>query len=214
MELFLSVKARSDVAKRGHRSGGLLCAIGAAVLFFGAASLAAAQNSAEIPSDDPLGILTYDAGGRIIGRGPGGRLSSEQGQILALRRVSGELLGHSVDLDKKRYFYEYRIRVNDGSIYEVEINAANGSVREIEIEYLSEYARLPHAVLPEKAAINLAENHLAENTLGRRAPKTLKSGLAVRNRDPVYHVQLKKSGQTYDVVLDAISGDVLDFDKQ
>lgn len=55
-------------------------------------------------------------------------------KALVLERWPGELVALSVDREKGRIVYEFRVLRPDGRLTEVEVNAADGSILEVENE--------------------------------------------------------------------------------
>lgn len=157
---------------------------------------------------------TYDENGEMNGLGPKGRITTEQGQFIALQRLRGEILDTDIFVENDRYFYAYKILVPDQSVYEVEIYAANGEIDEIEIEYLSPDAVLPMTLMDQTLIRNLAVNHVNEETLGARKPVIRSIRVGAYKRKPAYFIDIKKSAKRFDIIIDAITGKILEMSEQ
>lgn len=62
------------------------------------------------------------------------KITFEQAQDIAVKRVPGTVLAHKQDADYGLFIYEFIIRGNDGVIYEVDVETQNGTVIKVEIE--------------------------------------------------------------------------------
>ena len=145
----------------------------------------------------------------LIPAGPKGEYTSAQGEIIALRRVPGTVLGVEGRKDRDKFYHHYKILAEDTSVYVVEVSAITGEVTKIWVDFLADDAQLPFEIVPVETATLSALNYIADRTRGVRKPKIRSAILAVREQNPVYLVVVKKSARVYEVVVDAYNGRVI-----
>ena len=146
----------------------------------------------------------------IVPDGPRGRYSIEQGEIFALRVISGEVLERDIDRDENRWFYEYTIRTPDESVYQVDINAQNGDLANIYVDQLSPDPVIPLLLIPADTVENIALSNIQRKTSSSLKVRVQSSVLTTFNSKLAYTIELKQSARFYRVVVDALNGDVLD----
>jgi uncharacterized membrane protein YkoI len=156
--------------------------------------------------DDVLGQMTPD--------GPKGRYSKEQGLELALQHVRGEVLSDDIIRNDDHTYYEYTIQVPDGSIYEVEMNADTGGLYKIEVVRLSEAPKLPVTLLGESYARALAVSLMDDKERGVSKPKVLKTDFGAYEKKFAYFFTVKKTPREAEIIIDAVDGDILSYERR
>lgn len=153
-------------------------------------------------------------GEEVFGEGPKGRYTRDQAEIIALMRVPGEVVSEDQEWENDHFYFEFTIQTRDKSVYEVEINSVTGQIHEIEVEYLSPLAKPPFEVLEKDLALAAAKSYVKNEIKGNFSVKVKKPPfLTVYKRTLVYESVMKKLATTYIVVMDAVSGKVLDVRK-
>lgn len=153
----------------------------------------------------------YDWAGKIIpGEAPKGRYSLDQVQPLALKKLPGELLDATTYRQNDDVFYEYVIKVSDGSVFEVEYKALDASLYEIEVRTLSKKPMLPVGVMKDNEAVKLALDYIEEHERGVAKSRSQGVSVGALNKKLVYNVEVRKGVHKYMVIVDAFDGEVYD----
>lgn len=157
----------------------------------------------------PASALAQFAEDGIEREGRRGRFSEEQIRAVALRHLPGEILETDIEEEDSERYYEYTIRMQDGSIYELEINARTGEIYELEVEHLSEKPLLPRGRIDEEIARDIARSHVQDKTGGALKARIKRSVTGLHMRNLAYIVTVEKSARRYEVFVDAFSGKIL-----
>lgn len=128
------------------------------------------------------------------------KITFEQAQDIAVKRVPGTVLAHKQDADYGLFIYEFIIRGNDGVIYEVDVETQNGTVIKVEIE--DDYNPYKYGVQP----VNLPGASTTQQTTqtgGTTATTQASSTTTPQNSSYKSEAEIRK------IVLDKYPGTVI-----
>ena len=128
-----------------------------------------------------------------------GGISFDEGKALALEKMPGKI----IETERDHGVYEYEIKQEDGSIGEVEIDAATGTILEVKIERFGSNYDVPEPKISADQAKDAAAAHLG------KAAKIVESAYVLVNGAWVYEIEADLDGAEYEVLVDAMSGEVL-----
>jgi uncharacterized membrane protein YkoI len=137
-------------------------------------------------------------------------ISREEAERIALDRVDGEILKLEIDdlYDDDGPEYEIEILAKDGK-YEMEIHAYTGRITEFERDDDNsdddKNNNVENIITEEKAK---------EIALGAVNGEIIELELDNDDDDPEYEIKVRKDGIVYELEIDAISGDIDEFERE
>ena len=157
--------------------------------------------SADKNTNQSTGVL----GVKAVGNDDTARLTIEEVEAKAVETVGGIVT--EIDYDRSDNVYEVEVE-RDSASYELDIDAVSGEVvkQEIEDENLSnKTAKKNNNYISAKEAIAIAIKH---------SPGTVKS-VELDNDDnhAYFEIDIKDGKYEYEFEIDAITGEILDFEK-
>lgn len=139
----------------------------------------------------------------------------EEARIVATREAPpGEIIGQQSYKIDKDFYYEFKIRTPDETVYEIDINADIGTVVSVKINALGPGAKLPPPVIVQQAAEVLAVDHVKKNTSGAHDPKLKSDEYTLVDEKMVYKMEIEKRNNFYEVLVDARNGKIISMKRQ
>ncbi|MBD7985410.1 PepSY domain-containing protein [Sporosarcina sp. Sa2YVA2] len=133
-------------------------------------------------------------------------ITEEQAVAIAKGKVNAVVTDIELDNDDKRFYYDIELE-DDKFEYEVIVNAITGEIIKFSKENLNDSTVVQKGeVMSQEKAVSIAQTKAKGTVKGIELEKD--------NGRMIYEVKLMDDEYKYEVELDAVTGEVLEFDKE
>lgn len=146
-------------------------------------------------------------------------ISLEEAEDIALKEVDGEILKAGKDKDDGITYYDFTI-VTDSEKYEVEVNAENGKVLKVEKD--DDYVPAKSNTTDQTNQNNTQNNtqitaekaqEIAMNRVGTGTLVKCELDFDDDTQKYKYEIEIKDGRVEYDLEIDAVSGEIIQYEQ-
>ena len=126
-----------------------------------------------------------------------------------MEKYPGHIVSMEAEIEKNRLIYEFDVKTKDGKEIEIECDAKKHTLHDYEVE-------LKKGNKEFAAAAKISENEAEKIALKEYNGKVVDREYAMENGKPVYEfdIYVAKKGHEYEVEVDAVTGEILEVEKE
>lgn len=136
-------------------------------------------------------------------------LTFEQAQVIALAKVPGTILETERSIHNGAVVFEFEIEQPNGRVMEIEIDSATGKILELKVERMQQGENMPSARVSALKAQEAAIYYIENRVSGLRPVEVIDNEYTIVNDHFVYVVECRRGIKTFEVLVDANTGDVM-----